>query len=549
MVKKRKRAAFEVGEVVLGGRYRIEELIHHSGMSNVYRVTDSQLGTVWALKEIRKSQAGTNKVEYRSLLNEVRLMKSLSHPSIPRIVSLEEDGDSLFIIMDYVNGKSIQQILASGVKFTQKDTITLMLSVAQVMLYLHSLPNPIVYRDMKPANIMIVKDGTIRILDFGISEQITEENQINQESIGSKGYTAPEQRKVGVPLDTRSDIFSFGGTMYSLLTGLVFSEVNDKPIHPRVIDSSISQELSDFVMKCYEPDLEKRYSSFEEVILHLQELGSESNRSRVGSWLKILMTGGLLVTSLAFGVLGWRDMRNQSTQREASYVSLIHEAEKNSDITALKKAIELFPDRIDTYFQLLDLVKEDGVFTKDEEDTLLGVVNPNYAQLATQSRFAELGYEVGRLYWFYGDGSEATKSRGTKWFYESREGSKEAEIMYNIGRFNIDIKSAVIDSKDAGMYREYFSNLTKAFGVLETDLMKVTVFDSTLSFISQYTLKLRQDGVSQQDLDNVVGEVEEMLKGVSSENERVLELKQKVESMLVPARSAIETTFRGISNE
>ena len=97
-----KRSVLSPGDTVLKGRYEVLKIIHSSGMSNVYLVSDSNLNKQWCLKEIRKSEAGKNQVEYYSLLQEANIMKSLNHASIPRITTIEQDGDSIFIIMDYV---------------------------------------------------------------------------------------------------------------------------------------------------------------------------------------------------------------------------------------------------------------------------------------------------------------------------------------------------------------------------------------------------------------------------------------------------------------
>ena len=156
-----KRSSKAIGDSILNGRYKIRKILHTGGMSSVYEVTDSQLGTIWCLKEIDKANAGRNKIEYRSLLKEARIMRGLNHPSIPRIVTIEEEDNYIFIVMDYVQGKSIKDILDSKKVLSQSQAISIMSQVAKVLMYLHSLSNPILYRDMKPSNIMLLKDGTI----------------------------------------------------------------------------------------------------------------------------------------------------------------------------------------------------------------------------------------------------------------------------------------------------------------------------------------------------------------------------------------------------
>lgn len=106
-----KRRYLQVGDTVLGGKYEVIKIIHTSGMANVYMVEDENLNKQWCLKEIIKSEAGRNEIEYRSLIKEANIMKSLSHSSIPRIVSIDTEGDSIFIVMDFVDGISVKDWL------------------------------------------------------------------------------------------------------------------------------------------------------------------------------------------------------------------------------------------------------------------------------------------------------------------------------------------------------------------------------------------------------------------------------------------------------
>ena len=132
---KPKRSTFNCGDRVLNGRYEILKIIHASGMANVYLVSDSSLNKQWCLKEIRKSEAGKNKIEYQSLLQEASIMKSLNHSGIPRIVTIDEEGDSIFIVMDYVDGMSIKSWLVKKGRIKQDVVVTWMKQITQVMIY------------------------------------------------------------------------------------------------------------------------------------------------------------------------------------------------------------------------------------------------------------------------------------------------------------------------------------------------------------------------------------------------------------------------------
>ena len=186
-----KRSVLPIGTVVLR-RYEILKCIHSRGMANVYIVKDSTLGKTWCLKEIRKDEAGKYNQEYVSLLQEANIMRGLNHANIPRITTIEDEGNSLFIVEDFIEGKSLGAVLKdypSGLPM--KLAVPWMKQMTQIILYLHRLPNPIFYRDMKPDNFMVQSDGTIKLLDFGISIEVKTPDQKIEKAMGTRGYAAP----------------------------------------------------------------------------------------------------------------------------------------------------------------------------------------------------------------------------------------------------------------------------------------------------------------------------------------------------------------------
>ena len=155
------RQVLEIGQTILNGRYKVLSVIASKGMSAVYKVEDSSLHKKWCLKEIKKSNAGRGNVEYEALIQEANIMKTLDHVGIPRITTIEEEGDSLFIVMDYVDGMSMKSWLTQKGKINQDVVLLWMRQIVQTMMYLHNRKNPIFYRDMKPDNIMIQTDGNL----------------------------------------------------------------------------------------------------------------------------------------------------------------------------------------------------------------------------------------------------------------------------------------------------------------------------------------------------------------------------------------------------
>lgn len=295
------RAVLSVGDYVLNNRYKILKLIASKGMSAVYLIEDTFLHKKWCLKEIKKSNAGKGNVEYEALVQEANIMKHLDHSGIPRITTIEEDGDSLFIVMDYVDGMSVKQWLVERGKISQDIVLLWMKQITQTMMYLHNRKHPIFYRDMKPDNIMISKDGNLKILDFGISMVLKGDgSDVIVKALGTKGYAAPEQSKRGLKCDLRSDIYAMGWTMYFMLTGINPSSVSNRNELKgvREIDPSIDKEVEDIVIKCCEVDPNKRYQSCEELLYDLQNCKAVNKRRRASLLKKIVLTFSLCLASL-----------------------------------------------------------------------------------------------------------------------------------------------------------------------------------------------------------------------------------------------------------
>ena len=208
----------EIGSVI-DGKYEILRKIGQGGMSVVYLAMDTHLNKQWAVKEIRKKGNGKDDVVIvNSLLAEANMMKKLDHPSLPRIVDIIDNGETIFVVMDYIEGESLDKILLEYGPQPEELVIAWAKQLCDVLSYLHSQKPPIIYRDMKPANIMLKPEGNIKIIDFGIAREYKEQSLADTTVLGTKGYAPPEQ--YSGQTDARSDIFALGMTMHHLLTGI-----------------------------------------------------------------------------------------------------------------------------------------------------------------------------------------------------------------------------------------------------------------------------------------------------------------------------------------
>ena len=158
-------------------------------MSRVYLGENIKLGTLWAIKEIKKTN--DRKIDFYV---EPNILKKLSHPALPRIFDIIESDEFLYIIVDYIEGDSLDKALINEGKFDEKTVLGWTRQICDVLLYLHNLkPNPVIYRDMKPANIILTKEGCIKLIDFGIAREFKSDSDSDTVYIGTRGYAAPEQ--------------------------------------------------------------------------------------------------------------------------------------------------------------------------------------------------------------------------------------------------------------------------------------------------------------------------------------------------------------------
>ena len=210
---------------IIDGKYEILKQIGMGGMSTVYLAMDQHLNKQWAVKEIRlRADDRESRVIIQSLIAEANLMKKLDHPALPRIVDIIDSRDTIYVIMDYIEGEPLSRILEREGPQPEEDVLEWARQLCDVLSYLHTRKPPVIYRDMKPGNIMIRPDGNIRLIDFGIAREYKEGKTSDTVALGTKGYAAPEQFGGQGQTDARTDIYSLGVTLYQALTGQTPSE-------------------------------------------------------------------------------------------------------------------------------------------------------------------------------------------------------------------------------------------------------------------------------------------------------------------------------------
>lgn len=284
-----------VGEV-LKQKYKIERLLGRGASGEVYLCRNIELGNLWAIKHINK-----NNTKYE-LLTEINILKKLNHISLPKIVDVIEDETGFFIVESYIEGTPLNKMLEAYGALSEERVISLAKQLCEVLSYLHNLkPFPIIYRDLKPHNIIITRDNRPVIIDFGISREYKGINKKDTVIAGTPHYAAPEQLTSEGTSDVRSDIYSLGITLHQLLTG-VLPKYDDTTLLQ--YNSNISKNMDYIVRKCIKKDLKDRYQNIDALLYDLKNVNKvKILDARLRRTNRILITAMLITSMISFSTI------------------------------------------------------------------------------------------------------------------------------------------------------------------------------------------------------------------------------------------------------
>lgn len=273
---------------ILDDRYEIIELIGSGGMANVYKALCHRLNRYDAVKIMRDETAANTELR-RRFRAESQAIAMLSHPNIVSVYDVSHNDDVEYIVMELIDGITLKQYLQKKSVLDPAEVLDFTIQTAKALEHAHS--KGIIHRDIKPQNIMLLKDGMIKVADFGIAslENTVEEN--NGETVGSVHYIAPEQARGEAP-DARSDIYSLGIVMYEMLTGrlpyvgnsdveVAVKHMNTDPVTPRDIVPSIPEELERICLKAMNSNIDERYQTASEMLADLEQYKAQSLAAHV----------------------------------------------------------------------------------------------------------------------------------------------------------------------------------------------------------------------------------------------------------------------------
>ena len=471
---------------IVKGRYEILRLIGGGGTSRVFLAADLRLSNKqWAIKEVdRHATDPAGRPIEQCLASEAYLLSRLGHPGIVDIVDFEKTEDYVYVVMDHVEGQSLDKVVREQGPQSEEDVQRWMLQICDAVGYLHRQNPPVIYRDMKPNNIMLHPDGYVKLVDLGVAREYKDEARKDTIAFGTTGYAAPEQYGKA-QTDARTDIYGLGATMWHLLGGEAPPVEFPLP-NVREKNERVGEGFADVIIpQCTQLERDARYQTCEELAADLeiyQELTREYRTKQKNKVLAFAVLGVLAVVFLVLGfaMLGAREA-SLSQNYEAHYQNA--ELQKRTNVEAAEQeyieAISYRPDAVDAYLGLVYCYEADQGFTPEEKQQFDSVYRQNLSALKESKRYGELSYQVGRMYWYfytYGSNRDANgqllldnQSTRIKASTESFEAAKDdhgfenrlsAETYFNIATFTSDIENAVTQGDEGKeMYRSYWDSL------------------------------------------------------------------------------------------
>lgn len=432
----------EIGSLV-DGKYKILNKVGQGGMSVVYLAMNEKANKQWAVKEVRKDGVLDFETVKQGLVAETDILKKLNHPNLPSIIDVIDTEESFIIIMDYIQGNPLSKTMEEFGVQPQENVIEWAKQLCDVLGYLHSRQPPIIYRDMKPANIMLRPDGNVMLIDFGTAREFKEKNLADTTCLGTVGYAAPEQFGGMGQTDARTDIYCLGATLYHLVTGINPCEPPYviRPI--REINPALSSGLERIILKCTQRDPNDRYQSAAELMYALEHYNEIDDIYRKKQRRKLIAFILSAIMTFAFaGVSAWGYVSAENKKKE-NYDFILTNAGSVDDYY---EAIVTDPTRTEAYLGtddhdgLIKFLINDGELTSDENGALSKLRGGlddkdtrgysstikvlDELESANPEGYVKVCYEIGEAYLFYYNiGVEKDKyAAAATWFqYASEE--------------------------------------------------------------------------------------------------------------------------------
>ena len=473
----------EIGSVI-DGKYKILNVVGKGGMSVVYLAMNERANKQWAIKEVRKDGMQSFEVVKQNLVAETDLLKKLNHPHLPSIIDVIDCDDTFLIVMDYIEGNPLSKALETSGAQNQDDVIEWAKQLCDVLGYLHSRKPPIIYRDMKPSNVMLKPDGNVMLIDFGTAREFKYSSVADTTCLGTQGYAAPEQFGGHGQTDARTDIYCLGATMYHLVTGHNSATPPYEMYPIRQWNPMLSSGLEEIILKCTQRNPEDRYQSCAELLYaldHYKDLDIENKKVQSFKW-KTFLASFIMTIVMLVGTIGFS--AGLTVQTSSTYESYIANGDSAVSQDAAEKyyldAINVDPANPLAYQKLLERCTSDSKLSEDEYNTIKDAIYEHEDELKSKypSEYADnVAYKLGQaLYFSYVPSSQKSESENfsmagitvsQRWLdIAQKMGSTEqikhrAELLSSMSKAYQNMSGKSLEGDPVEEVKEYWNNLVE----------------------------------------------------------------------------------------
>lgn len=569
---------------VLEGKYRILSVIGRGGMSTVYLAVHERLNQKWAVKEISMEYCENYEMISRQLVVEADILKRLDHPGLPKIIDIIEKKNVIWMVMEFIEGKTLKEILNERERIDEKDILIWGKQLCEVLSYLHSRKPSIIYRDLKPSNIILKKTGRLVLIDFGTAREYCYKNNVcDVMYLGTKGYAAPEQYGGMGQTDERTDIYCLGVTLYSLLTGNSPEKSPYKVYPEKYWGQNISLEMKNLILKCIQLDPGKRYQNCKELAYAFSQIDYErqkrkiTGRQKIVKFLILIMAGQL---SLIFCIACKKVSASYKEEAVMRYINIAEKRDNKEEARRYyRQALELIPQEKLIYQSMIRYFIHPNHFQIEDAAILLELINTSYKEKTVIDIFqkynvegyAEFSYQLG-LGYFYDMGNMTGKRASEKWFCEAisvadeqsdgeqfdKQKKKRAVLYAKIANYyNTFLLNGIDQSgeRENGDFMEFYKilHVLNQFEITETseksDIAAAYLISREIAIeITNYARQfLKDDAINKRALENELEKIEERTEYFIKEKKKMKELYQFIDD--AKQKIEIADSFKGKEGE
>lgn len=566
----------QIGSIV-DGKYKVLSKIGQGGMSVVYLALNERANKTWAIKEVRKDGVQDFATVKQGLITETNILKSLNHKYLPSIVDVIDDEDTFLIVMDYIQGKSLNVILREsmeqeGYPISVEDTISWGKQLCEVLYYLHTRKRPIIYRDLKPANVMLKPDGEISLIDFGTAKIFKTGKSEDTTCLGTPGYAAPEQYGGNGQSRPQSDIYCLGATLHHLITGrnpaaTPFNFPRITQCRPTLLEET-PRELRNTLLglemiidKCTQYEVEDRYQSCAELkydLEHPDELGIPYRKKLRN---KMIAFAGSAAMAIILGSVSLFGLVMENKTEKSGYDYYIRNAQRSAASEAVeqyRKAVALNPTSEDAYLGMLNAMLQGDDKLTDEEDIIIRQMldskdngrnkdNDTYFR-ANKSGYAKFSYQLGLVYYF-SESSTGNKDSAKGWFANilnadmddldfGEDDSKKyawlarAKTLSKICEYSGKIGEINILGDQEVSYADYWYDMCALMEAEVTDLdyarIELGLYTDIVTQIFNNASKFREAGISQEQMEQMLDDILNRMSTMDIDDAGYLEMEENV---------------------